>query len=236
MNCVELLQEDARILTDEVHASHVKSAWFEADWWAAAGAMRRSAPGRGSAWFVGFPPEQWVLRRYLRGGLVRHISSSRYWFTGLSATRAWREFHLLADLHNKGLPVPKPVAARVEKSLLTYSAELLIEELPASDTLADCLEQGSLDAARWQAVGRCIRQLHSTKVWHADLNARNILLGDDAVYLIDFDRARYRKGSGWRAGNLNRLRRSLDKFAAKPSPFHFDEQDWQALMAGYQAK
>ena len=235
MNSVEICAGKASIVADGAFASHANTDWFSPEWWQSAGLLRRTAPGRGSAWFVGEPPRKWVLRRYLRGGLIRHISADKYIYTGLQRTRAWREFNLLAELHQAGQPVPNPVAACVKISGLFYTAHLLLEELPAAETLADCLEKASLADGRWQAVGKTIRELHQAGIWHADLNARNILLGEQ-IYLIDFDRATHKTGSGWQQGNLDRLRRSLDKFNAKPGDFYFSEDDWQALLSGYAAE
>lgn len=227
------LGEGVFILADEQVVSHAETDWFMPEWWQQQGLMRRMAPGRGSAWFVGTPPNKWVLRRYLRGGLIRHISADNYIYTGLSKTRAFREFSLLSGLYKAGQPVPKPVAACVRVSGLFYTAYLLLEELPAADTLADCLEQSELSESSWQAVGKAIRRLHDAGIWHADLNARNILMGD-SVYLIDFDRAQRKAGDGWQQNNIDRLRRSLDKFAnSLGDKFHFTEQGWQALLSAY---
>ena len=69
---------------------------------------------------------------------------------------------------------------------------------------------------------------------HADLNARNILVDSSGgIYLIDFDRARIREGAerAFRS-NLNRLRRSLEKFWP-PVLKEQLENSWSALLAAY---
>ena len=101
------------------------------------------------------------------------------------------------------------------------------------------------DALGWQRVGACIRRFHDRGVYHADLNARNILLGNEGaseagkIYLIDFDNGHIRcepndDGQGWKAANLARLLRSLNKFGRLSPGFHFTEDDWQQLLTGYQ--
>jgi 3-deoxy-D-manno-octulosonic acid kinase len=57
--------------------------------------------------------------------------------------------------------------------------------------------------------------MHRAGVWHADLNAFNLLLDEQGdAWLIDFDRGRYGAvAPNERRSNLLRLRRSLDKVA-----------------------
>jgi 3-deoxy-D-manno-octulosonic acid kinase len=71
-------------------------------------------------------------------------------------------------------------------------------------------------------------------VVHADLNARNILVGQgQEVHLVDFDRARVVEGdaAAFRA-NLARLRRSLDKLWPEPLRARLDGC-WNQLLDGY---
>ena len=71
----------------------------------------------------------------------------------------------------------------------------------------------ALSLLTWVSIGRCIRRFHDLGVCHADLNAHNVLLGEETVHLVDFDRCRLRADGLWRDGNLVRLRRSLEKIA-----------------------
>ncbi len=60
-------------------------------------------------------------------------------------------------------------------------------------------------------------RFHRAGVWHADLNAHNVMIAPDGLYLIDFDRgesARACYGSMAAMANLQRLRRSLLKLGA----------------------
>ena len=68
---------------------------------------------------------------------------------------------------------------------------------------------------------------------HHDLNASNILLGPEQIYLIDFDKGRQVSSSGkagWKEGNLRRLRRSLDKLREAGGDI---EESWTRLTSGY---
>lgn len=183
-----------------------------------------------------------VLKHYYRGGAVASISKDRYPGFNIENSRAFREWRLLKKMHQLGLPVPRAVAAHVEKALFSYTADLVTEEIKDAKTLADVLSKTSIDAEQWKKIGACISLFHRHDVYHADLNARNILLAgavpeEGEVYLIDFDRGRFRADSAsWKMANLARLHRSLLKFSKNTPGFHFNENDWIDLLAGYKAE
>ena len=116
-----------------------------------------------------------------------------------------------------------------------YTGFLMTRRIPDSLPLADIMVKRSRDLGFWGNIGRCIRQFHDHGVVHADLNARNILVDyKDRVYLIDFDRARIAGGSPPAfAGNMKRLRRSLDKLWPEPLESQLDAC-WEALEAAYE--
>ena len=158
-----------------------------------------------------------------------------------------REFALLAHLRAAGLGVPRPLAARMQRvGLGRYRADLIVERLPGTRSLAERLGAGAgapdvqptpLPASHWRAVGTAIRRLHEAGVDHVDLNAHNLLLDDDGgCWVIDFDRCRRRAPGRWREANLERLARSLRKLAERHPAMAFDtDRDWAALRAGYEA-
>lgn len=209
---------------------------FDPDAWREEARVQPAGRGRGAAWFIDIPPDRrYVLRAYRRGGMVGRLISDRYLFTGSQRTRPCREIQLLEHLERQGLPAPRPVAARFRRHGLTYCADILTERLPDTRMLSDCLQDAALPEETWRAIGQCIRRFHQAGVWHADLNAHNILLDSvGRVFLIDFDRGRIRTPGHWRESNLRRLARSLDKLAAG-RPFHYTRDDWRALESGYEA-
>jgi 3-deoxy-D-manno-octulosonic acid kinase len=212
--------------------------YFSVDFWKSQQALMGEAVGRGSAWFINAPFGPVVLRRYLRGGWVARISRQSYFFTTISRSRPFREYHLMASLFELGLPVPRPVAALCEFHGVVSTGVILTVRIPSAQTLADVLPGGNetlkLDNNFWRSVGKCIRQFHDAGVWHADLNARNILLDAELkVYLIDFDRARLTPGKpvlGHR--NLYRLTRSIVKLWPTTTLSEL-EPSWIQLEAGY---
>jgi 3-deoxy-D-manno-octulosonic acid kinase len=174
-----------------------------------------------------------VLRHYRRGGLVAKISRDAYLWRGDSETRSFAEWYLTYHLHRAGLPVPAPIAARFVRRGFTYRADLITQRIEDSQPLAARLLEGPLPFTQWIAVGRTLRRFHDAGVHHPDLNAHNILLTPNQVYLIDFDRGELRKRGWWADTNLVRLYRSLEKITLLAAPQSFTDEDWHSLLAGY---
>ena len=160
---------------------------------------------------------------------MARLVADRYLWTGEEATRAFRELRLLALIESLGLPAARPVAARYVRAGPWYRADLLTVAIPATRPFAERLDAAP-DDPLWRRVGATIRAFHDAGIRHADLNARNVLVGDDgAVHLIDFDRGVRSRPGRWRAANLARLARSVEKFGG-PGP---GTASWRALLDGY---
>ncbi|MCG6656711.1 3-deoxy-D-manno-octulosonic acid kinase [Halomonas campisalis] len=203
---------DAGSVCDADMAPQLGPTLLDPQHWRQQGRVVGEAPGRGSSLFLDAGAEQWVLRPYRRGGLVATVSEARYLWLGLERTRAFRELRLTADLHERGLPVPRPVAAGVTRHGLSYEAALLTVRIPGARALAERLAENRADAALLTSVGATIRRFHDAGLDHVDLNARNLLVDDDGkTWLIDLDRCRMRPSGGHVPGNLARLARSLRK-------------------------
>lgn len=227
----QLILYDAAVLVEA-------EAWlFDAEALQACGLLTGVAQGRGATWFYTYTELALVLRHYRRGGLIAKLLGERYLWTGLRRTRAWREWELLAKMYALQLPVPQPIAARVIHRGLWYSADLIMRRILFTQSLADSLMAKGLDAARWRGIGICIRRFHAAGVYHADLNAHNILLGkDNTVYLIDFDKGELRSPAlKWQQKNLARLQRSLRKLKKQHAEFYYSAADWGLLLEGYAA-
>lgn len=195
--------------------------------------------GRARVVYLSYQDKTWVLKHYYRGGLIASILKDQYLGFNIENTRAFKEWRLLKKMRQLGLPVPEAVAAHVKKGPFYYRADLITEKIEASKTLADVLIEKVITAEQWKKIGACIKLFHQYDIYHADLNARNILLrysesesGD--VYLIDFDNSDFRINSKtWKMANLARLKRSLLKFKRNEKCFNFNENNWSALLDGY---
>jgi len=234
----EQLRQDTEgaILFDASLSPQVDSHWFDPGYWRDRAALSTQPGGRGGIAVIATTAGECVLRHYRRGGMVAALMGDRYLWTGADRTRGFAEFRLLQALAKLELPAPQVVAARYQRVGLYYRADLITRRIPETQTLAGSLAGGRLDPELAQEVGALVGRFHRVGVWHADLNAHNILVASSALYLIDFDRGRIRSpGQGWRMANLQRLRRSLFKLgAAAEGEAAFDQTIWAPLMYGYE--
>lgn len=111
--------------------------------------------------------------------------------------RGWRdvfnEARLLGRLHEKGLPVPEPVAF----GLRMRRGVLLTRALPEGRTLEEIVVHGNPDREELSRLAReaaaLVRKLHDHGVNHRDLYLGHVLVGGDGnLYLVDLGRAEKR--------------------------------------------
>ncbi|WP_109125978.1 3-deoxy-D-manno-octulosonic acid kinase [Dyella sp. C11] len=234
----ERIREDAAgaILFDAAVWPQVENDWFEPEVWREQGALRQQAGGRGGVAIIESPAGDCVLRHYRRGGMVAKLMGDRYLWPGADHTRSFMEFRLLGRIAELGLPSALPVACRYQRQGLFYTADLITRRIANADTLAECLATGRLDGEMAELVGALVARFHRAGIWHADLNAHNVLVASDELYLIDFDRGRLREpAESWQQANLQRLRRSLVKLgAAAKGEAAFEETLWKPLVYRYE--
>lgn len=151
------------------------------------------------------------------------------------------ELRLLDLLYREQFAVPKPIAANIVRDGLFYRADIIIERVDGAEDLVAKLTKGAMTPEQWQALGATIAQFHRRGVYHADLNAKNILWQpqqadsvQERFYLIDFDRGEIKTPHAqWHKANLDRLLRSFNKEQGKQPTLAFTPADWTALLAGY---
>ncbi len=245
-------RRDTFVIYPRHMASLVNEQFFEPEFLRDRSKLIGRAQGRGVAWFFEHEDNKYVLRHYYRGGLVAKLSRDQYIWRGLEQTRPYREMGILQQLAIHDAPVALPFAARVTRHGLRYRADIITCAIAGAQTLVQRLVKGAMPEGSWRDVGAAIAAVHATGVYHADLNAHNILFdSNEQVFIIDFDKAQLlgathakaAEKSGeqlasddrqWRDKNLQRLQRSLRKEKAKCSELHFDESGWQALCSAYQ--
>jgi 3-deoxy-D-manno-octulosonic acid kinase len=222
------------ILYDDALLSHAESALF-----APAAQASRASGGRGATLFIDCAGQACVLASLLPWRTDRPAAfSDQFFWSGESTTRCFREWLLLEQLFDMGLPVPRPVAARYIRSGFIYRADLITARLPGVESLATRLVRGDVSAEVWARIGECIARFHAAGVWHADLNAHNIQIdAGGQIFLLDFDRGRIRPAArGWQQSNLARLQRSLLKISANSAgAAQFTAGAWRGLVEAYDA-
>jgi 3-deoxy-D-manno-octulosonic acid kinase len=160
-----------------------------------------------------------IVRRYRRGGFVRHFVNEMYWD---------RPFRPLAELactetaRQRGVPTVEVLAAGIERMALgLYRGLLLSREAEGFVNLWEWLQEKPSQPTRTrvlETIGQTIARMHAAGVYHADLNLTNILVRLTATQpealIIDFDRARVFSGALTARRQdrvLRRFQRSLDK-------------------------
>ena len=189
--------------------------------------------GRGEVYQVESEGNSWLIKPYLRGGFIRRLVKNSYFFVSYRRTRMFREFQLLQYLVSRKVPVPRPVAAWARRSGCSYRGAIIVERLEGVQSLSEMLVNKHLLNSQWEAIGRCIASLHNQKVNHSDLNASNILVRGDSVFLIDFDRCDLRRVgfNFYRHANLRRFYRSLTKLMDKGA--YFSARDLDLFKKAY---
>lgn len=220
----QVIWHDETLLDDGLEKS------FDPSYWQAQGRVIGSAQGRGTTWFISLDRIDAALRHYRRGGLFGKLVQDYYIYTGWKNTRSYKEFQLLNLLIEKGVNVPKPIAARAIKKRFCYQADLLSEKIPNARDLVSILQERSLPHEVYQKIGEQIRLMHAAQVNHTDLNIHNLLIDiDEKVWIIDFDKCYQQAGQNWQQSNWERLKRSFHKEVIKRN-IHWNEEEWQSIF------
>lgn len=233
---VSQLSNKQFLITPEKSDLSIHSDWFNPLFWKQQNAISGQSVGRNTTYFFDYQQQSYVLRHYYRGGLIGKIANDGYFYCGLKRSRVYREFALLEQMRQLNLPVPTPVAARLTRRAHLYSADIIMHKITDATDVFHLLKKASLNQSTWQNIGKTIAKFHQAGVFHADLNIHNIMLDTAGkVWIIDFDRGAFKNpAKSWQQNNLNRLLVSLKKETEKQSCFYFTQDNWQALLAGYQ--
>ena len=174
-----------------------------------AGCVPAGDSGRGTVWRFPCGTRWGIVRKCLRGGMIRHFIRESY----LLHNRPLRELRLHDHVWRQGLPVPEPLGVAWQWHGPFLSGFFATVEIPAPNLLEYVQTRAEQGVEVMRRCGELFRRMHDLGVWHADLQVRNILVSDSGLYLIDLDNARLTPGMSrvQRARNLFRFRRSLEK-------------------------
>jgi 3-deoxy-D-manno-octulosonic acid kinase len=120
-----------------------------------------------------------VVRRYHRGGAVRHLNRATY-FAG---HRAFHELLATERARAAGVRAPAVLAATERRTGLGYAAWLATRLLQGTVESAAWLASASADARLTvlSEAGRQIALMHDAGIAHPDLNLRNLLVATSPV-------------------------------------------------------
>mgnify|MGYP001039848009 CR=1 FL=1 len=228
---------DAYLILDNNAAFTLAANYFSADFWRANESVINIAHGRGITYFVQLKDDIWVLREYLRGGLIAKLIKQHFFFTSLSATRAFQEIALLLKLRQDGVNVPKPIGGYIQKQSLWYTNKILLSAIQGAQEIHVLCRTGQLTKTICQDMGKEIAKMHNAGVYHHDLNIQNILKDEqDQIWLIDFDKCFSTKQLTQAQCQMNiaRLHRSIEKKRKLHTDYVFTDKHWQALLDTYE--
>ena len=174
-----------------------------------------------------------MLRQYRRGGLLGKVIKQRYFFTRHDDVRSIAEYRVSERLYKLDLPVAKPIAAMYVKNRFSYTAAILTQYIPNTQTLSALLDSDK--EINWHEIAKAIYQVHQAGLLHSDLNAHNILIdGNAQATIIDLDKSgvfpEVNLGSQHRE-ILKRLRRSMEKVSRRTQEQQLS--DWADLIHTY---
>ena len=227
-----LIQDNENIIiyADDL-IKDINKDFFEANKWIQIQGTNVIGSGRGETIFFSHQNLKCVLKHYHRGGMLGRCIQDHYFWTGINGSRSIREYKRLNELFAMGLPVPKPIGARVKRSGITYTADLITVEIKNAKTLSELISADHIDKNVWEAIGKCLHLFEGKRVYHPDLNTNNILIDENLkVFLIDFDDAsRLHEKIGSPNKTLNRFLRSLKKTYLQNKK-DFSERDWNVIL------
>ncbi len=183
-----------------------------------------------------------MLRRYLRGGLIRFINNDLF----LGKQRPFNELHIGAEACLRGIPTAETLAAvSINTVGPFYKAYLITKELTACVDLPQYLKglsksSGSFFSEKKERVliktAETVKTMHDKGFLHADLNMKNILvntLSPENIYIIDWDKSVLKRDltESERSTNIIRFCRSMAKLKQQEIPV--TEKDQELFLNTY---
>jgi 3-deoxy-D-manno-octulosonic acid kinase len=172
----------------------------------------RRFQGRATVYAVELPDScgNAVVRRSMRGGWLAGLNTDLF----LPPTRGLRELIASLRLRSAGVSTPEVVAFLVYPAgSILRRGDVLTREIVGEDLGAVMSGPSEKRSAALESSAALVASLSRAGVHHADLNLRNILISNDAAYILDIDRVRFHVPGDpivLRA-NIDRLQRSLRK-------------------------
>lgn len=195
----------------------------------------RPMMGRGVAYAVRLPRSSIpvVVRHNRRGGLFRALTKDRF----LAPTRAPHELEMSLELRRLGVATPEVLAyALFPPGGLIQRSDVVTAEVSKGRDLAATLLDADAErrAAALAGAAVLVGALSRVGARHHDLNAKNVLVGEDTTFALDVDRVEMglRREEAL-AGNLARLTRSLRGLSDRHSAMIGDDDIAELAAAAH---
>jgi len=135
-----------------------------------------------------------VVKHYLRGGILRRFVERHY--LRLGKTRPQREFELLEKARALGVNAPRPLGYAC-RGRVFYQAWIFMREVAEHKRLTElALEEPDAVPPIVKNLACQVIKLVQNRILHVDLHPGNVLVDKQGgVFVVDFDKARYFRGS-----------------------------------------
>ena len=185
-----------------------------------------------------------IVRRYRHGGLFGKVFRDRYFF----GHRALEELFCLTTASIRGVPVPEALGVSERRRRFWFIPSPFYTALIATTEIADSINLpvflNGVDDTKLRGevllrAGAAIKKMHDAGIHHKDLNMNNLLVktGEDAIFIIDFDRAKIFPllTDRLRLRSLKRLLRSVRKLArlGDINDKNINDNDFLHILTGY---
>jgi RIO-like serine/threonine protein kinase len=138
--------------------------------------------------------EKFALRRYVRGGFAKHVTTDSYISLPRSSLRPLLEMEITAELYGAGVKVVEPLFSIIEYGSLglSYSGAIATTEVLGAKNFMEVASTLSVNEAERIAsdAGREAMRVLKLGIFHRDLHPGNVIINlSSQVILLDFDKA-----------------------------------------------
>jgi tRNA A-37 threonylcarbamoyl transferase component Bud32 len=182
------------------------------------------------------PGTRIMIRKYLRGGLVRFVNNDTF----LGNQRPFNELNIGAEAYARNIPTAETLAAvSIRKAGPFYKGYLITKELNSCSDLPQYLKELSKSSSadfsekKEQVLvktAETVRIMHDKGFLHADLNMKNILINSltpENIFIIDWDKSVLKNNltEQERSSNIIRFCRSMQKLKQQGIPVTENDQE-----------
>jgi len=182
------------------------------------------------------PGTRIMIRKYLRGGLVRFVNNDTF----LGNQRPFNELYIGAEAYTRNIPTAETLAAvSIKKAGPFYNGYLITKELTSCTDLPQYLKElpkcSNIDFSEKKKqvlvkTAETVRIMHDKGFLHADLNMKNILINSttpENIFIIDWDKSVLKNTltESERSSNIIRFCRSMEKLKQQGVPVAENDQE-----------